>query len=275
MDDQVRPARGGVVNTARWVSNLVSGHLHDAGYERRPYPDWDVGRGDTFVLSNVHVLDVDGGRLAEADHVVVAGDEIVELVTSDQLASVRDRHPSAREFDGGGRFLVPGLSDIHCHVSLVTEFGVGARQIRYLDGQRLRNVEAALENGCTFVRDCGGAVEQIGNLRAEVEAGRLVGPRIITSMNAISPRGGMWDVGRVMSKLAEPLFGGRYMRFPDGRDGLIAAMAEIDESGCDFFKTYFEQRPLYGGDENDVYTMFSSEEAMTIRTTADRFGKPG
>jgi imidazolonepropionase-like amidohydrolase len=274
MDDLVRPARGGVVNAARWVSNLASGHLHDAGYERRPYPDWDVGLGETFVLSNVHVLDVDRGRLAEADHVVVVGDRIVELATSDQLASAPARYRSARELDGGGRFLVPGLSDIHCHVSLVTEFGVGTRQIRYLDGQRLRNVEAALESGCTFVRDCGGAVEQISHLRAEVEAGRLVGPRIVTSMNAISPRGGMWDVGRVMSKLAEPLFGGRYMRFPDGRDEVIAAMAEIDDSGCDFFKTYFEQRPLYGGDEDDVYAMFSPEEAMTIRATADQFGKP-
>jgi imidazolonepropionase-like amidohydrolase len=274
MDDQAKPARGAVVKIARRVSNLMSGHLHDAEYERRAYPDWDVGLGEPFVLSNVHVLDVDRGRLADANHVVVDGDEIVELATSDQLPAVRARYRGAREFDGGGRFLVPGLSDIHCHVSLVTEFGVGARQIRYVDGQRLRNVEAAIEKGCTFVRDCGGAVEQLGYLRSEIEARRLVGPRIMTSMNAISPHGGMWDVGRVMSKLAEPLFGGRNLRFATDRDELIAAMTEINNTGCDFFKTYFEERPLYGGDEDDSYTMFSPEEAMTIRTTADRFDKP-
>jgi imidazolonepropionase-like amidohydrolase len=274
MDDQVKPVRGPVVNAARWASNMMSGHLDDAEYERHSYPDWDIAPGGAFVLSNVQVVDVDQGTLADANHVVVEGDEIIELATPHQLESVRARYPRARELDGRGRFLIPGLSDIHCHVSLVTEFGVGARQIRYLDGQRLRNVEAALEQGCTFVRDCGGAVEQLAFLRSEIDAGRLVGPRIVTSMNAISPRGGMWDVGRVMSTLAEPLFGGRNLRFPDGPDELIAAMTEIDDPGCDFFKTYFEQRPLYGGDEDDTYTMFSPEEAATIRATADRFGKP-
>ena len=127
MDDQVKPVRGPVVNAARRVSNIVSGHLHDAEYERHSYPDWDIAPGGAFVLSNVHVLDVDQGALAEANHVVVEGDEIIELATPHQLESVRARYPRAREFDSGGRFLIPGLSDIHCHVSLVSEFGVGAR----------------------------------------------------------------------------------------------------------------------------------------------------
>jgi len=257
----------------KFISNLASGQLTDPVYERQPIPSWDLGDDDTLLLANVQVVDVDRGRLANERHVVVRGRRIAHLFTNDELATARSRLDVKLEIDCAGHYLIPGLSDIHCHISLVSEYGVGFKQIRFLDSQRLRNSEEALKKGCTFVRDCGAAVEPISFIRSEIEASRLLGPRIMTSTNAISPRGGMWDVGRVMGKLAEPMFGGRVLHFPNGSAEIVMAMTEIDGYGCDFFKTYFEEKPLYGGKEDTVYSMFTSEEAETIHETAKRFGK--
>lgn len=264
---------GAVVRLFKLLSNLASGHLSHPVYERQPVPPWQLGENDALLLTNVHVIDVDRGRVRDERHVVVQGRRIAELVLAADLDAARSRHPVKQEIDGGGHYLIPGLSDIHCHVSLVSEFGVGLSQIRYLDSQRLRNAEETLKMGCTFIRDCGAALGPLDYIRSEIEANRLLGPRMMACTNAISPRGGMWDLGGLMSKMAEPLFGGRVLHFPDGRDEIVRLMTEIHGYGCDFFKTYFEERPLYGGKETDVYTMFTPEEAKLIRETANQFGK--
>jgi imidazolonepropionase-like amidohydrolase len=264
----------GVANrVAKSLSNVASGSLEDPVYGRAPIPPWDVGSGESLLLTNVNVVNVDQGSLFNERNVLARDQRIVDLVRPDDLDAARSRFGVKREIDCGGHYLIPGLSDIHCHVSLVSEFGVGIRQLRHLDSQRLSNSEAALRMGCTFIRDCGAALAPINFIRAEIDADRLLGPRIMTSTNSISPRGGMWDVGRAMNKLAEPLFGGRLLHLPDGPDELVRAMTEINSYGCDFFKTYFEERPLYGGKQSDVFTMFTPEEARLIRDTADRFGK--
>lgn len=267
------PSSGVLNRIFRSVSNMLAGHLVDPVYERIPIPSWDLNEDESMLLANAHIVDVDHGSLLDGSHVVVRNHRIVEIVRSDDLATVRSSYGIRREIDCGGHYLIPGLSDIHCHVSLVSEFGVGIRQFRHLDSQRLRNSEAALIKGCTFIRDCGGAVAPIHFIRTEIDAGRLLGPRIMTATNSMSPRGGMWDLGSVMSTMAEPLFGGRILRFPDSPDEIVRAMTTIHGYGCDFFKTYFEERPLFGGKESDVFTMFTPDEARLICETARRFGK--
>jgi len=268
-----KQSAGGVNRLSKSLSNLATGNVADPAYERQPVPPWALGHDDAVLLTNFAIVDVERGSLAEERHVVVQGQRIAGLLKSDDLDPARSRYRFKLEIDGGGNYLIPGLSDIHCHVSLVSEFGVGIRQIRYLDSQRLRNSEQALKKVCTFIRDCGAALTPINYIRSEIAADRLLGPRIMTSTNAISPRGGMWDVGRLMNKLAEAMFGGRVLHYPAGPDELVRAMAQIHGYGCDFFKTYFEERPLFGGKEGDVFTMFSPEETQVIRETAARFGK--
>jgi len=75
------------------------------------------------------------------------------------------RYPSsARVIDGTGKYLVPGLWDMHVH-------------LRDLDGA----LPLFIINGVTTVRDMGSELEKTVALRERVEAGALVGPRIRTS----------------------------------------------------------------------------------------------
>lgn len=77
------------------------------------------------------------------------------------METPRSRYQIKREIDGGDCYLIPRLSDIHCHVSLMSEFEMGLRQIRHLDAQRLRNSEETLMKSCTSIQDCGAALAPI------------------------------------------------------------------------------------------------------------------
>ena len=72
----------------------------------------------------------------------------------------------ARVINGRGKFLIPGLWDMHVHTAIV-------------GGQDL--LELYVRNGVTGVRDMAGDWATLVAWRREIAAGRLVGPRIVAS----------------------------------------------------------------------------------------------
>ena len=50
-------------------------------------------------------------------------------------------------------------------------------------------------------------------------------------------------------------------------------MIKLYEGGCDFFKTYFEDKPIYGFTEDKVYNMFTIEDTKFIRKLSRKLGK--
>lgn len=242
-------------------------------YQRQPVPAWELKPDDYLLLINANIVDVDKGEIKKERGVLVRNFKIELLILPQDLAKARQKLRIKKEIDVKDRYLIPGLSDIHCHPTLISEFEMGPLQMRYFPGQRLKNAEEALKNGCTLVRDCGGAANQVEFLQEEIAADRLLGPKIIASKGAITPKGGMWDVGRVQNELARLIFGGKLLWFPENDRELLQAMEDIHRSGNDFFKFYFEEKPLYGGDESTVYNMFTLEQARMMRKKADEYGK--
>jgi len=93
------------------------------------------------------------------------------VVLGNRIASVepraRGRIPAgARVIDGRGKFLVPGLWDMHVHTAIA-------------GGRPLLSLYVA--NGVTGVRDMAGDWDTLKTWRGEIARGRLVGPRIIAS----------------------------------------------------------------------------------------------
>ncbi|MFN2397358.1 MAG: amidohydrolase family protein [Gemmatimonadaceae bacterium] len=107
----------------------------------------------------------------------------VTLISGDRSAPVRDATvitrrgriqtvgPSAstriprgtRIVDGRGRFLIPGLWDMHVHISKTRASALGL----------------FVANGVTSVRDAGGDHEELLRWRREIAARRRVGPRMV------------------------------------------------------------------------------------------------
>jgi len=78
---------------------------------------------------------------------------------------------SGTQVDGTGKFLIPGLWDMHVHMVFGDWFPHG-KEI---------TLPLFVANGITGVRDMGGELEVLQKWRKEIAAGTLIGPRIVIS----------------------------------------------------------------------------------------------
>jgi imidazolonepropionase-like amidohydrolase len=117
----------------------------------------------SFVIDNVNVVDVAAGTVIAGQRVAIVGSRITEIGPA-TTASVPT---NAIVVDGRGKYLIPGLWDMHVHVT-------GLQSPGHMFG-------LLLANGITGVRDMGTGVEGLVRWRGEVAQGRILGPRVIGS----------------------------------------------------------------------------------------------
>jgi imidazolonepropionase-like amidohydrolase len=125
--------------------------------------------------------------------------EGVEVLVEDNLIrEVSDRPIStaaAQRIDIGNRTLMPGLIDAHIHVVL-TEVNVRLLEdipLTLLAAKGAVQMRAMLERGFTTLRDTGGAD---WGMKAAVEQGLFVGPRLFIAGAPLSQTGGHADARR-------------------------------------------------------------------------------
>ena len=113
------------------------------------------------VLTNVTVVDpsVDSG-VRPRTTIMIADGRIVRVDTSGGAP----HPPGARAIDGTGKFVIPGLWDMHVH---------------FMNAGRSA-LPVFLANGVTSVREMGGFLDSTRLWQSEMRAGALAGPRIMT-----------------------------------------------------------------------------------------------
>src|SRR5260370_3994679 len=185
------------------------------------------------VLHAARLLDVESGRMTAPGEVLVRGERIVEVGPS-------VKHPAGAEMiDLGDRTLLPGLIDAHVHLFLhpgaedlqTVEESVPQRTIIALLAAR-----DDLMAGFTAERDMGteGAGSADTAVRNAINDGRIPGPRLRISGNAIDILGGHEDANRfnpeqrVLSNAA----------IANNADQLVAAIRQQFKEGADFIKIY-------------------------------------
>jgi imidazolonepropionase-like amidohydrolase len=93
-----------------------------------------------------------------------------------------------------GRILVPGLIDAHVHLELDPELRTPAEQLAVPEETLREAMEARaramLFAGITTVRDCGGGRHREHGLRAQINAGKRLGPRMLCCGQPITTPGG-------------------------------------------------------------------------------------
>jgi hypothetical protein len=112
-----------------------------------------------LAITHVTVIDCTGAP-AKPDSTVVLAGHLISAVGPSETVPIP---ANARVIEANGKFLIPGLWDMHGHLTDATE-----------DAFPL-----LIMNGVTGVRDMGGDLEQIDRWRAEIENGSRVGPHII------------------------------------------------------------------------------------------------
>lgn len=153
-----------------------------------------------IVISDVTVIDVTGGVPSKGRTVVIRADRIVAIEASEGFTAPE----GARLVNGTGRFLIPGLWDMHVHMTFSPRF-----------------TDLYIANGVTGIRDMfsPGGLDAVKNL---IRDGTRVGPRIISAGRIVDGPDPVWP-GSVEVKNPE-----------DGR----AAVTRVKEEGSDFVKVY-------------------------------------
>jgi len=131
-------------------------------------PALSASRGDVMIR-HVSVVDVEHARTVRDQAVVLRGEDIVAVGKDGEIT--RDWEAQS-VVEGKGRFLIPGLWDMHVH------FGGGSDLIE--ENKALLPLYVA--HGITTIRDCSGDLpEQVLEWRGEIAGGTLFGPRLLTS----------------------------------------------------------------------------------------------
>ena len=113
----------------------------------------------SLAIRDVTLIDGTGGPALPGVTVLVRDGRIAAVGPATELPIPAD----ARVVDGSGKYLIPGLWDMHTHLSKARS-------------PALRRLVA---HGILSVRDAGGDMPELQRWKAEIRAGERVGPRIL------------------------------------------------------------------------------------------------
>jgi imidazolonepropionase-like amidohydrolase len=165
------------------------------------------------------VVDVAGGLLVPHQTVLIAGNRIVAVGPSDEVGIA----PGADVVDAAGRYLIPGLWDLHVH-------SVRSPEAVAQDGS-IDNVEwhfpLFLAHGVTGVRNMNDAtadptLELTNSVRRRLAEGDLLGPRLLASGPFIDGDPPLGEGAVVVRNAAEAR----------------AVVDRLADAGADFIKPY-------------------------------------
>lgn len=144
------------------------------------------------VITAARLLDVRTGKYLEDPAILVRGGRIVALKASGDGTYPTD----AKHIPLDGLTLLPGLIDMHVHLTSDPTFG-GYTYLQYTDSfwavLMVPHAERTLRAGFTTVRNVGSSGWYDVGLREAIDAGKIVGPRVVTATYALGSTGGHCD----------------------------------------------------------------------------------
>jgi len=179
----------------------------------------------TIPLAITHVTIVNPQGPPQKDVTVVVSGGVIEWIGNADDGK-RPTHKNELRFDARGKFLIPGLWDMHTHIA-----GISA------DPAWSKNVLLPLlvANGITGIRDMGGDLRALQEWRREIASGSLLGPQIVAAGPMLVPAP---PPGR--AKSTDPSI------FQVGSaEEARAAVDQLQKQGADFIKVIQLSREDY------------------------------
>ncbi len=170
-----------------------------------------AGVDTSVVFENVNVIPMDSERVLEGQTVIIEDQRIAVIGASGDIDIPADAHV----VDGEGRFLIPGLSDMHVHI-----FGSENDLLIYL------------ANGVATIRTMGGDPPTILEWRDQIRAGTRVGPSIWAWNPMFENQDEDWEWGTERATRG----GKTFVHTPEEAEQLVAEMAAL---GVDGIKSHY------------------------------------
>jgi len=153
-----------------------------------------MAKATRLLIKNGTLIDGSGGDPVPNRLLVVDGNRIT--LVGETGSSMRPETPDDSVIDATGKFILPGLIDAHCHISLHQ----GALpSMKYTSTAEFCTLWAAhaigrvLRAGVTSIAVPGGKWFTDVTVREAVEGGLLEGPRMVVAGRALGNYGGIFD----------------------------------------------------------------------------------
>lgn len=218
------------------------------------------------VFENCTIFDGISAELLD-NHYIVVEDGVIR-----EVASGNTTIPHAHAFDVRGKFVMPGLIDAHFHAyaAKANINAVDTMPQALRSAHAIKNLQQALQNGFTTVRDAAGG--DVG-LRLAIDQGLFNGPRFYFSGRAISQTGGHGDMRAPdHDPLCPCQYCGVFAVVADGPDEVRRAVREELRRGATQIKIFVSggiispSDPVWMNQMTDDEIVAAVEEAETRRT---------
>ena len=137
----------------------------------------------TVVIQGGTLLDVHTGHQVTGSLIVVEGNRIKQVGRESEIVVPRD----AQVVDAQGKWIIPGLMDMHAHIS----------------GTRNLPLDLYLVNGVTTIRDPGGNLTPLRLARQEIDSGKRLGPRLFFAGYVLDGNPPLWPDFSVIADTQE------------------------------------------------------------------------
>src|SRR5271157_3426758 len=146
---------------------------------------------DTVVGTAGRMIDVLTGRSIDRPQITITDGRIAALATMGSAIPA-----GARRVDLPGMTLLPGLIDMHTHITVDPRYS-GYRGLEFTDNfwtvVGVANAKKTLEAGFTTIRNVGSRNYDDVAIKQGIEQGYVPGPRIVPATYAIGATGGHCD----------------------------------------------------------------------------------
>src|SRR3954462_1229882 len=223
--------------------------------------------GAVLIIKAARLIDGRGGEPVSPAMIRVEGNKIAEAGQNVQTPA------GARIVDLGSATLLPGLIDLHTH--LTNRMGV-----HWEDGLTkttpghdalwgARNARVTLLAGFTTCREMGPTWPYVDvDLRNAINDGAVPGPRLLVAGNYVSSTGGAGDAKQFSIYIDAPLV----KNLADGPEEITKAVRTNFKNGADFIKIMATGAVLSKGIKPGQQ-QYSDEEMKAAVTEANRWGR--
>jgi imidazolonepropionase-like amidohydrolase len=181
-----------------------------------------------LILYNANLIDGIGQMPRYNETIIVNEDKIIDIIDGRSLPenSVKffyQLYPNASIVDLSGRFVIPGLFDMHAHVA-----GVHNNSFNSTFSEEMINL--LLAYGVTTIRNPGGPTMESVELKEAVSNGSIEGPQIFTA-------------GRLLNSFLMPI---PFVETKiDSEDDIKEEIYNQAKAGVDFIKVYVGLKPEF------------------------------
>src|ERR1700728_4150719 len=212
-----------------------------------------AANADTVVVTADRMIDVLAGRVLDHPQITIVDGRIAAVAAGGAAVPA-----GARRVDLPGMTLLPGLIDMHTHITVDPRYG-GYSGLEFTDNfwtvVASAKARKTLEAGFTTIRNVGSDNFDDVAIKQGIEQGMVPGPRIVPATYAIGATGGHCDSTEFPPSISVPS-----PQIANGPEELRAMVRKLRKYGAEVIKFcgtggVFSKTDTVGGQQYDLAEM--------------------